>query len=514
MKKRAFLLVFILCLSFTSGLFGCQKKQTPYEHKPDFDISSEAVFIVDADTGNVIYEKEADKLVVPAALTQMVTAAVTLDETPDMEEYLPVNTELISKNSIGTPLADTKEGEEYTAGQLLSFMLLGSDPDAATVLAAKIGGGDINSFISRLNDRARAMGTTSSTFVNASGEHDVKNYTTARDMGTVAKAVYGSEAYMQLVSMPELTVPKGEKQREITVTNNNRIEAEAAQWDISCTVKGIKYSTSPAGGDSLVFAATVNNINLIAVLMGAPADNSAVYTDAQNVMKFIADTCMPASPPKKNAPVLKVAVAEGFSASELPVMFGAKLANVLPKKVSAEDVTLLCRVPQTVDFAVRKGDVIGSADIISGGEKVQTISLIAGGSVKSTSKTAAPPKNESSAAPEEQPSGEGAAPTDDTTDPTGESIAPSDAQGGDDTASQPAGEESSAPAEKKSGGSGMVFVIILIVILSLLLILVVIRQINIIRYRRKRQRAIDARRRQVRRQIDEHNSQPRPPMQR
>ncbi|WP_242871670.1 D-alanyl-D-alanine carboxypeptidase family protein [Acetanaerobacterium elongatum] len=432
----SFLLALIILLS---ALTGCQKANAQYTHTPGFELSSEAVFVMDVNTNDIIYEKNADKLMFPAALTQMLTALVAMEKTQDLNSEVTVPDGFSPlQGSESSPIGTASAGETFIMQDLLHCVIMNTDNTAATLIAQAAGGGDINSFISLLNEKAKVLGTKSTNFINPTGIHDTHNYTTARDMAAIAAAAVSNTAYMEIASKTAYTFA-ADNQSSRNVTSNLSILSTAGEYPAG--TKEIKFSAGEDTGSSLVCVLEQDGLKIVAVLMGAPysVDGAAVYADMKKLLGWASSTCVLAIPPKSGDTILTIGVSGNFNIKELPLKTEKNLSDLLPKKAQLKDIQLFCCIPSGINKPVNSGEVLGKADIIYNGKKTNSVNLLAVGSVTE------------------------------------------------------AGKQSSVPDILLTVG---------IVFLSLFLLLLIIRQINIIRYRKKRQRALEQRRRQMRRELE------------
>ncbi len=419
----------------------CAKQSKPVEHKPAFDAASANVFMIELGCGDIIYEKAPDDRATPHSLTQMLTALLAIEETEDLAA------------DVASPvtLDNGEEGEtSYTMEQLLRYIILDSNTPAAQLIAFAVGGGDQNKFISRLNERARGLGTNSTNFSDASGEGGSNNYTTARDIAMIASKVYENGLYMSIAGEAEYHLPSSDTHEEDTIENENGVENTADELTYLEGARAIKYSVGSDGTTNLVCVMEQNGMKLLLVLLGAPGDGS-VYTDAKGLFEWALSTCKLVQSPKAGEPVTEVAVGEGFMQDSLPLSLTKKLDSIIPKSAVVDDVYVLCRVPATITTTVRKGDVVGVADILYENELLLSVGLVADKAV--TEKGAAPPW-------------------------------------------------------------ATVLLTILAVIVGLFVLLVIIRQINMMRYRKKKLRMLDEKRRRMRGDMEKEQGAPRPPMRR
>ena len=437
--KRTIYLFFASVFLFA----GCAKQSKPFVHKPAFEAASSNVFLIELGCGDIIYENAPDDRAASHSLTQMLTALLAIEETEDLLA------------DVASPITlDNGKGSEtsYTMDQLLRYIVLDSNTQAAQLIAFTVGGGDQNIFISRLNERARGLGTKSTNFSDASGEDTSNNYTTARDMAMIASKAYQNELYMSIAGEGAYRIPSSDTHEEDTIENENGVENAADELTYLDGTRGIKYSVGPDGTTNLVCVMEQNGMKLLLVLLGAPSGgDGSVYTDAKGLFEWALSTCKLVQSPKADEPVTEVSVGEGFMQDSLPLSLSKKLDSVIPKSAVVDDVYVLCRVPAAITTTVRKGDVVGIADILYENELLLSVDLVADKAV--TEKGAAP-------------------------------------------------------------GWVTVLLGILGVIVGLFILLVIVRQINMMRYRKKKLRMLDEKRRRMRGDMEKEQGSPRPPMRR
>lgn len=135
-------------------------------------LTADAAILIDARTGQVLYEKNADKREYPASMTKMMTCILAL------EKGNPLKTIAISANAANVESTELYGGEWIRLGDLTYQMMLISDNGAATAIAEAIGG-NVNHFASMMNEKARAIGAVGTHFVNANGMPDEDHYSTS-----------------------------------------------------------------------------------------------------------------------------------------------------------------------------------------------------------------------------------------------------------------------------------------------------------------------------------------------
>ena len=149
------------------------------------DVDATAAILVDPDSGEILYEKNAHEKRYPASITKVMTCLLTLEAVERGE--LTLEQTVTASQAIHTGIgdnastADIKVGEEIRIIDLLYAALIPSANEACNVMAEAVSG-DINSFVELMNQRAAELGMTGTHFANTHGYHDDNHYTTAYDV--------------------------------------------------------------------------------------------------------------------------------------------------------------------------------------------------------------------------------------------------------------------------------------------------------------------------------------------
>ena len=218
--------------------------------------SASSVILVDADSGRVLYQKNADEVRLIASITKLMTALVVAEQAPDLSEMVTVRPEWLVSEGSSIYL---KAGEKITVEALLYGLLLESGNDAAMVLACSIAG-SVEEFAARMNKKAAELGMDNSSFANPSGLNADRHYSTARDMAVLAAACLNNELVAKICATRSITF--GTR----IFTNHNRL---LSLYD-GCV--GMKTGYTKRAGRTLVSAAKRNGQTLIAVTLNDPDD--------------------------------------------------------------------------------------------------------------------------------------------------------------------------------------------------------------------------------------------------
>ena len=165
----------------------------------DSATEAEYVVLMDAKTGEVLYQKNANEQKFPASITKIMTCLLVLENVEDLDEKVTV-----ANFTIDDPKASVigiMPGEEISVHELLYGLMLPSGNDAAAALAIHVAG-SIANFAQMMNARAAEIGMTNTHFVNPHGLHDDNHYTTAMDMAKLAFVAMQNDAFREIVSTP------------------------------------------------------------------------------------------------------------------------------------------------------------------------------------------------------------------------------------------------------------------------------------------------------------------------
>ncbi len=219
------------------------------------ETSAQSLVLMHRDTGQILYEKDADTQRLIASTTKIMTALVVLDRCAPEEivEILPAYTGIEGSSMY------LKAGEKYTVLDLLYGMLLVSGNDAATALACHCAG-DLDAFAQLMNAKAADLGLTNTSFENPHGLDGKNQYSSAADLAEITREAMKNEVFCEIVSSKTYT------QGEQSYMNHNKL-----LWSYEGVV-GVKTGYTMAAGRTLVSAAERDGLRLICVTLSDPDD--------------------------------------------------------------------------------------------------------------------------------------------------------------------------------------------------------------------------------------------------
>ncbi|WP_332689909.1 D-alanyl-D-alanine carboxypeptidase family protein [Halalkalibacter lacteus] len=259
----------IVIILFSLIVTGIQK----VEAAEDISLYSETAILMDANTGEVLFKKDMEKMMYPASITKIVTAIIALEE-GELDDIVTVSKK--ATEVIGTRVY-LVEDERVSLLRLVQGLLINSGNDAGTAIAEHMAGSEL--FFAKKMNRfmEEEIGIRNTHFTNPHGLYDENHTTTAYDMARITQYAMQNETFREIVGTKEMEW-KGEEW-ETTIYNHNRM-----LWDYEGAT-GVKNGFVHKSGYTLVTTTKRNDMELIAVTLNAPSADHA-YHDMKTLFEY------------------------------------------------------------------------------------------------------------------------------------------------------------------------------------------------------------------------------------
>ena len=262
-----FTIIFILLVLPISTVLATDIDKSDYN--PDnLETNSPSVLLMDANTGKILYSKNAFERHFPASTTKIMTAILTL-ENCKLSDVVTVSHNAIFSIPVGYSHASLQEGEELTVEQLLNVLLIPSANDAAVALAEHIAG-SVDAFAEMMNNKAKEIGCLDTHFVNPNGVHNEEHYSTAYDLALIGKYAMQFDDIMRIAKVNQYTLPKTnkyDKEDRIFNATNGLITKNGNYYYPEAT--GLKTGYTDKSGYCIIATATKGNVDLLEVVLGS-----------------------------------------------------------------------------------------------------------------------------------------------------------------------------------------------------------------------------------------------------
>lgn len=333
MKKMFSVFTALLAL-FTLG-------SVPASAEGAASVSAAAAVIMNADTGEVIFQKNAAQKLSMASTTKIMTALI-LAEQPDLSKTVQVTRRMVTVEGSSMGLL---EGDTVSYHDLLYGMLLASGNDAANTTAYALAG-SVEAFVRMMNRKAKALGMQNTSFVTPSGLDDENHYSTAYDMAILAAAALTNDCFRAACSSSTATLYYGNPPYRRTLKNHNRL------LDSYEGMIGVKTGFTKKSGRCLVTAAERDGVRVIAVTLNDPND----WDDHRRMLDYGFEACCAVSFDNADIANTVPVICGDCDLVRLqtePVRFGVT-------KAAASKITRRIELPRFIYSTVAAGEKVGS----------------------------------------------------------------------------------------------------------------------------------------------------------
>lgn len=323
-------------------------------------VTAESYVLMDVCTGEILFGNNVHRRMEPASTTKILTAIVAI-ERGKLDDRVTVSEHAARADGSSIWL---KAGETRTVRELLYGLLLSSGNDAAIALAEHVAG-DEQKFMGWMNEKARELGATETTFVNPNGLPDPGHLTTVLDMAVIARYALHNPFFSQIVQTRHFSMPWPEHEWDRALTNHNKM-----LWRYS-GADGVKTGYTRSAGHCLVTSATRDGQQLLAVVFKSRdiyADTSALLNwgfDNYTLLNVAGNEKQVASLPVDNGTVARVRVVT------------AEPLNLTVPRSDAARLRVELDLPESLTAPVQRQQRVGSMIVHYGDQVLTTVGLVA-----------------------------------------------------------------------------------------------------------------------------------------
>ena len=389
MKKFcAILFSFVLVLIIALPVAAEGESSTLADNAPS--LTAPAAYVVNLDTNIVVYEKNSETPLSAASLTKLMTSLLLLEYYQDQLDSISLTApsyvyDLIWEQSTNASSADIRRGETQSLRNLLYAMLLPSGNEAAYIVADYMGGGSIDNFVAMMNDEAKAVGCTGTTFVDPCGLNP-NNITTARDAYLILRALTAYDVFSTVVGTPSYDMGTNDRYTTpgtyIIQTTDKLITNSSYHRDYT---KGGKTGSL---GEWQNFAGwhSQDGESYISILLNVPYDADPegmrpALVETATIMDWVFGTYTIAPALDTTQPITEVRVAYSTQADTIMLYPADNMMTLLPREGGAALTEQVFNVPDQLPAPIKQGDIVGTVTLTIEGETIGTADLIAGSDV-------------------------------------------------------------------------------------------------------------------------------------
>lgn len=343
----------------------------------EVSVSAPSAILVEASTGQVIYELNATERRSPASITKIMTLLIVFEQISEGKVTLMDEVTVSAyAMSMGGSQVYLEEGEVQTLDTLIKCITVASGNDAAVAVAEYIAGSE-GAFVDMMNDKAAELGMQDTHFEDCCGLTDSDNhYTTARDVAIMSRELitrYPDIYHYTQIWMEDIThvTPRGEVLT--TLANTNKL---LKQYD---WITGLKTGSTDKAKYCISATGSKDGVDMIAVVMGAP-DPTGRFQDAATLLNYGFSVSQIYT--DENTDILPRVPVEGGVSDEISLVYEGPFKHL---DVAGNNLTLIekeLKLPESVKAPVEKGTVAGAAVYRLNGEVIGQVPILYGENVE------------------------------------------------------------------------------------------------------------------------------------
>lgn len=366
------LALWLLALVVTVSSLGASAAPSPMEAGIPVELTAVSAMLLEAETGTVIFEKNADEKRPVASVTKLMTLLLCMEELEagrlSMDDKVTV-----SQNAAGQigSQALLDAGAAYPLQDLLHATIIASANDAAVALAEHMAGTE-SDFAAMMNQRAQELGMTNTCYVNATGLPVDGQHTTARDVALLACEICRHPMYFDHASvwMDTLTHPSG---RTTDLTNTNRL----VRFYEGCD--GLKTGSADDSRYCLAATAQKDGMRLIAIVLGVP-NSQTRFDEARAMLDYGFAGYRRINLLNKGDLLGKYVPVHLGMAEQVEAAVGSGVSMLL-KAGQEKQLALEVELPRQVEAPISEGQTIGMVRVLLNGQVIAKVPAVAAQSV-------------------------------------------------------------------------------------------------------------------------------------
>lgn len=375
MKRLISTLFLCVCLLFLSIGASAEKPE----------INAKAALLIERNSGETLFEQNADTLIYPASMTKVMTALLVL-ENCRLTDTVTVSESALEDLGESSSTAGLLPGENLSVEELLYCIMISSANEACNVAAETIDG-SIDAFVNRMNVRASELGCKGTHFANAHGLHDENHFTTARDLSLIVEEALKNNEFKTIVSTATHTVPATNLSgaRKLTTTNQLLLASDTNPYYDS-RVTGVKTGFTTPAGRCLIATAEDGSLSLLSIVCGCETHvleggglEFASFPETEKLLNygfggFTYQTVLPTL-----YPVAEIPVSRSSGANFVSLAPKEELSVLLPADYDESKLVLDVQLisENGVTAPVDAGDELGDITVRYAGRDLGTTKLVA-----------------------------------------------------------------------------------------------------------------------------------------
>ncbi|MCL6517926.1 D-alanyl-D-alanine carboxypeptidase family protein [Alicyclobacillus sp.] len=336
-------------------------------------VKAQSVVLMDADNGQILYEKNADERRAPASTTKIMTMLLVMEAVANhkisWDDEVPVTPDayqVATTSDVSNAYLDPRE--HFTLRDMMDFIAVLSANDATVAVADRIGG-DKDNFVAMMNQEAKRLGLTGTHYMNPDGLPQQDHYTTAMDLAKLSRyLITHYPQVLEFTSKPNVTIKSEVRKQTNTWPNTDEMIGHYPGVD------GLKTGFTDDAGYCFVGTAQRNGVRLISVVMGdTKNDIHQRFVDTQKLFDYGFQQFTETKAAAEGHPLAYTVSVPNGKSTKLAVTAGDDLIVDLPAGVQGQ----VKFVSQPVVAPVHQGQKVGTLEYVVDGNVIAETDAVA-----------------------------------------------------------------------------------------------------------------------------------------
>lgn len=341
-----------------------------------FQSDAPNAILMEATTGTILYEKDADKEKPPASVTKVMTLLlifealskkqITLNDTVTVSEHAA---------AMGGSQVFLEPGETQTVDTMIKCIAVSSANDACVAMAEHISGSE-DAFVAKMNEKAQALGMKHTHFVNCCGLDADGHYTSARDIALMSRELITNHPdifHYTTIWMENITHVTKRGESEFGLSNTNKLLRQYQG------ATGLKTGSTSKAGFCLSATAERNHVSLIAVVMACQSAKERVK-DCASLLDYGFSLCKIYT--DKQPPALSTVPVHNGTKEFISYKYEKNFSYIFTSEINQNSIQKKVVFQKNLSAPIRKNQVIGKLEYLYNNKKIGTISILASETVR------------------------------------------------------------------------------------------------------------------------------------
>jgi serine-type D-Ala-D-Ala carboxypeptidase (penicillin-binding protein 5/6) len=366
MKKKFLWLITFMFITTCINISAYAKSVVPQHNSDIVNVNFKSALLMEESSGKIIYEHNSHEKLAPASVTKIMTMLLAMEDIDSGKIKLSDKiTATARAKSIGGTTMYLETGEVRTVEEILKGIAIQSANDGAVAMAEYLGGTE-ESFIKRMNERAKQLGMMDTNFVNPMGFYDANHYTSAYDVAIMSRELLKHKKILDYSKIWQETISEGRK-TPFTLTNTNKMLRGYNGCD------GLKTGYVSEAKYCISATALRGSVRFIAVIMGAPTSKERSASASKLLNYGFAKFESKKLESKGNiVGVIKLPKSNPAAAN----IVAKDDLSIVTEKGTKINMEKQLELNKDLKLPIKKGDIVGNLKAVEGNKVYGTVPVV------------------------------------------------------------------------------------------------------------------------------------------